>query len=359
VTKNARKLVAGMAAAGGGLILLTTVLFRDEIHDWLFAIRRVRTWGDLLAQRPIRLSDGVIVRLGIEDTRCPQGSGLLLYCLTEGYDPNSRNEITDTLGPLDVLVVEEGANVDGAGLVRDGSVFRPLLEKQAALARLLFAHSIPVPRSGRYRVTLSERGKPLRGVTVKGTDEFTHPWLTLETSQSSVRLPGSTFLSKLVPCEGSTAIPLWLGFQPCVDVDPSRVDAALPLPRLFPDDNTCQLELRREANSLIVTSASQIGFSEKNFAARWWINGMPHVPEAPKSSSGKRRGFRLQRPVEQFRFNLHFAAAPGDLQSGDRVSLQLLYSHQGWSLTDGGEEVFFLFGGQRILLSNRIDLRVP
>jgi hypothetical protein len=32
---------------------------------------------------------GLLVRLGIEDTRCPQGSGVLLYCLTEGYDPSS------------------------------------------------------------------------------------------------------------------------------------------------------------------------------------------------------------------------------------------------------------------------------
>jgi hypothetical protein len=358
VTKNARRLVTGMAAMGGGLMLLTTVLFKDEIHDWLFAIRLVRTWGDLLAQTPIRLSDGVVVRLGIEDTRCPQGSGVLLYCLTEGYDPGSpgigSHHTEDTLGPLEVSVVEEGAVfAQKAEVARSEASLR-----KKTTARLLFARSIPVPRRGSYRVTVSDRGKALRSVTVKRTDEFTHPWLKLETSQTSVRLPGSTFLGKLIPCAGSAATPLWLGSLPCVDLDPSRVDAALPLPRLIPDDSRCQIELRYEANTLIVTSTNQFGFSERHFAARWWVNGMPHVPEAPESSSGRRRNFGLQSPVEQFRFNLHFASAPGNLRSGDRVSLQLLYSGQGWSLTDGGEE-FFFFSENRVLESNRIELTVP
>ena len=162
-----RKLVAGMAAAGGGLMLLTTVLFKDEIHDWLFAIRRVRTWGDLLAQTPIRLSDGVVVRLGIEDTRCPQGSGVLLYCLTEGYDPSSprigSHHTDDGLGPLEVSVVEEGAVLEE----QKSEVAHSVSLWKKTTARLLFARSIPVPRSGRYHVTVSEGGKALRHVTVK------------------------------------------------------------------------------------------------------------------------------------------------------------------------------------------------
>ena len=195
---NPRKLVAGMAAAGGGLILLTTVLFKDEIHDWLFAIRRVRTWGDLLAQKPIRLSDGVVVRLGIEDTRCPQGSGVLLYCLTEGYDPGlsriGSNFTEGGLGPLEVSVVEEG----GVFEAQKAEVELLELLRNKTTARLLFARAIPVPRSGRYHLTVSEHGKALRHVTVKGTDESIHPWLTL-TSRSSVQGRG-LFICNLAPC---------------------------------------------------------------------------------------------------------------------------------------------------------------
>ena len=356
---NPKKLVVGLVAAAAGLTILAAILNRDAIHDWLFAIRRVRTWGDLLAQKPIELSDGVIVRLGIEDTRCPQGSGLLLYCLTEGYDPDSfgihSHHTEGGLGPLEVSVVEEGAILEAQ--TAEKALGSP---RKKTTARLLFARSIPVPRAGKYRVTVSERGKALRCVTVRGTDELTHPLLTLEESgNTSVPRRGS-LRGKILPCQGSAAIPAWRGLSPW-EADP-RIDAAHEFPRLFPDgDARPGLDLRLEGPSLIVTSRSKIRFSSWHFAARWWVNGRPHVSRAPRNrtpSSMVRKG--LGRDVEQCRFELDFNAPGIEVRSGDGVSLQLFYSDQGWSLTDGREGFFLLTSKEhRVLQSNRIDLTIP
>jgi len=68
----------------------------------------------------------------------------------------------------------------------------------------------------------------------------------------------------------------------------------------------------------------------------------------------------LDHDVEQCLFVLDFDAPGGEVRSGDRVSLQLLYSDQGWSLMEGGEEFFLLTSKEhRVLQSNRIELTVP
>ena len=383
-----KTVVATLLAASAAVVVLITVLFKDAIHDWLFAIRRVRTWGDLLAQKPIQLSDGVIVRLGIEDTRCPQGGGVLLYCLTEGYDPDGAMPRSFSirmlpggpsvhssqgagLGPLEVSVLQEGAVEPTTGQASDVEV----LTKKTT-ARLLFARSIPVPRSGKYRVTVSDHGKALQHVTVRGTNEFTHPLLTLEESGNGpmagrLSLRGTTLVdgpaARILPCQGSAAIPAWRGLTPCMEADP-RMDPARELPRLFPDaDGPPEFDLRGAGPSLIVTSRNKIRFSTWNFAARWWVNGLPHVsiaPGNPSRSSLVRKGLilhnELDHDVEQCLFVLDFDAPGGEVRSGDRVSLQLLYSDQGWSLMEGGEEFFLLTSKEhRVLQSNRIELTVP
>src|SRR5688572_7820507 len=176
-----KKLVAGVAIAGGGVILVTTVLFKDEIHDWLFAIRRVRTWGDLLAQKPIHLSDGVVVRLGIEDTRCSQGGGVLLYCLAEGYAPKPTREVgDDSLGPLEVRIDGEGAGSRvRSRFARKGMRMTVGALRQDVLERfsstpLLFVRSILAPRPGKQRIAVFEGLTELGHVTVEGTHETLH-----------------------------------------------------------------------------------------------------------------------------------------------------------------------------------------
>ena len=354
-----KKLVAGVAIAGGGVILVTTLLFKDEIHDWLFAIRRVRTWGDLMAQKPIRLSDGVVVRLGIEDTRCPQGSGVLLYCLTEGYDPSSRREVTDTaIGPLDVEVVEEGAKDDGDDSSLTG-VFDVPLEKGDPAARWLFALTVSVSHSGRYQVTVSERGNALRHVMVEGTQESMQPWITLEVSARPLDVERTASLGRFLPCRGQPALPSRKGFLPYMDSSfRGLVDPARRLPGLLPDAHAPdELDLRKERDSLVVTSKSKLNLNRMNLAARWWINDEPYVPK-------DRSGFSFEnsepRPdMEQFHLEIDFDTSRGEFRSGDRLSLQLMYSDQSWSLTDGREGNFRFSEEHRVLQSNRIEMTVP
>jgi len=351
-----KKLVAGVAIAGGGVILVTTLLFKDEIHDWLFAIRRVRTWGDLMAQKPIRLSDGVVVRLGIEDTRCPHGSGVLLYCLTEGYDPGLRDEVSEAaLGPLEVAVVEEGSDPDEESSSAIG-LFESFSNKGTA-PRWLFARSIHVPRPGRYHVTVTEQGTELRRVTVKGTHESTHPWITLDESPDGLLEQGEHFLGTFIP-GGSAVIPSWPGFVPCMKVDtPIGVDRELP--RLLPDsDAPLELDLRKEKDSLVVTSRSKISLRPWSFAARWWVNGIPQGPRDRSRFSMESHGPRHE--VVRFRLALDLAYSGLNVRPGDQVSLQLMYSDQGWSLTDGGEGFFFFSSEEpRVLPSNRVELTLP
>ena len=356
-------LVAGMAAAGGGLILLTTVLFKDEIRDWLYAIRRVRTWGDLLAQKPIQLSDGAIVRLGIEDTRCAQGSGVLLYCLTEGYDPGSRTEENETsFGPLDVSVVEEGAKPTERFVWQGKRLLD--LGKESASTRWLFVRPILVPRGGRYHVTVSERGNALRHATVEGTGETFHPWLTLERSDKLVTLArvgeGRTGrLREYSPCKGLPAYPAREGSIPLMEASfPGGVDPARRLPGLFPEPLApAELEIRKEEDSFVVISKSRIRPIGNNFAARWWVNGLPRIPQPDERSEILRSG---AVPPDGFQFHLDFDWSGGDVRSGDRLSLQLMYSDRGWSMMDGGEfPAGLLSAEQRIYSSNRIELTVP
>jgi hypothetical protein len=349
--------VVATVAAGGSLILLTTVLFKDEIHDWLFAIRRVRTWGDLLAQKPIRLSDGVVVRLGIEDTRCPQGSGVLLYCLTEGYDPGLRGlESEGELGPLNVSIAMEGGIQEPAASV----VFAP--EDSVTAAAVLFIRSIRIPRSGSYCIKVSERGAGLRGVTVIGTDDPFQPWLTLEeTSPKPIdefMEVEDAYIGTFVPCAGSAAIPSWVGYIPYNQTGSSSIDPTVPLPRLLPDFGARpEIDLKVEANWLIVTSANPICSDRLNFAARWWINGAPR--QVPRTGTGFHNAGGREYEVEQLRFELDFDACAPELRSGDRLSLQLMYSDQSWSLTDGREGYFSFSEQHRVLQSNRIELTVP
>jgi hypothetical protein len=61
----------------------------------------VKTWEELLKQPSLDLGGGVKVRLGIEATRCPRWSGVLLYACTEGYDDMTYRAVNrDRLGPL-------------------------------------------------------------------------------------------------------------------------------------------------------------------------------------------------------------------------------------------------------------------
>src|SRR4051812_358966 len=73
----------------------------------------VKTWEELLKQPVLDLGDGVKVRLGIEATRCPRWSAVLLYAYTEGYDDMAGRMINrDRLGPLWVSVQFGGKSLD-------------------------------------------------------------------------------------------------------------------------------------------------------------------------------------------------------------------------------------------------------
>ena len=66
----------------------------------------MKTFGELAAQPVIDLGDGVKVRVGIESRSISVGSGVMIYCLTEGYEPAMKWEGDDRVGPVRVKVVD-------------------------------------------------------------------------------------------------------------------------------------------------------------------------------------------------------------------------------------------------------------
>lgn len=68
----------------------------ENVHE----IAAVTTRGELFAQPKIDLGKGVRVRLGMEAKECSLGGGVLLYCLTEGYLPDSGWEGESRWGPV-------------------------------------------------------------------------------------------------------------------------------------------------------------------------------------------------------------------------------------------------------------------
>ena len=77
----------------------------------------VSAYGELLKFDPIDLGGGTKVRLGIEAKTFPRWSGVLLYCLAEGYDPPRTYHGPDNrLGPLHASYRLQGSPRSADGL---------------------------------------------------------------------------------------------------------------------------------------------------------------------------------------------------------------------------------------------------
>jgi BlaI family penicillinase repressor len=141
-------------------------------------IQTTKKWQDLLNQPAIQLVRGEAMgdaRLGVEAARGPVGSGILLYCLTTGYERPSRWRKPKRLGPFTVEVRHESENEQ----LIEADVIQVVAEK-APIAKALFRDHITLERAGKYRVTV----RSLDGVTV-GVAELIaeqtdyHPWMPL------------------------------------------------------------------------------------------------------------------------------------------------------------------------------------
>src|SRR5438132_2651863 len=135
------------------------------------SIRVVKTWKELENLPPIELGAGVKIRLGLEAAKVPQWSGVLLYCLTEGYAPASHGAGA-TLGPLCATCQF------GEGKTNESEAKWGRAKKDWSKGSYLFARAIPADRIGIYHVTVTDiQRKVIAKGTVEGTKDFFHPWM--------------------------------------------------------------------------------------------------------------------------------------------------------------------------------------
>src|SRR5262245_61641023 len=85
----------------------------------------VRIWGELLDQKPIKLSTGGEIRLGISTLESTIGTAITLYCLTKDTFDQEGKTPGDVLGPLQVSVKEPGTIRATEAKVQRGATLYP------------------------------------------------------------------------------------------------------------------------------------------------------------------------------------------------------------------------------------------
>jgi hypothetical protein len=370
--------LAGVAILGAALWI-----FKDAILEWPYRIPVVRTWGDLLAQAPIVLEDGPRVRLGIEATRCPQWSGVLLYCLAENYQPRELRT-DDPLGPVGISVVEVGAQPATRDLMswRQTGLIPPRGDSPQ-----LFARTIGIPRAAKHRVEVrSPDGKLLRRVTVRGTRGDFHPWVPLSASRPAKQTRTTSGSGGGDAAAGAgTALPCWDGIEAYPDSEsqegssnPSRL-----LPSLLPRSSEPEIRIQvRDARFLFVGSTEELlpadplvpSNPNEHFLSRWWVNGRPCA--ASRSGLGRggiagpgtpaanaMAGTKTSTSTSAMLvLVLDFDAKRLGAQKGDTIGLQLLFVEQGWDYVDPESASLpppLPAGRARTLLSDRIEFTAP
>jgi hypothetical protein len=162
----------------------------------------VRTWGDLTTQSAIDAGDGVTVRLGISATHAAVNSGVLIYCLADGYNYFEHpNIILAALGPLSVSVQRGKESL----VVPDISPPVMLSYKGWNTVHgctLFFAKSVLIDAPGRYEITIRARSGP----------ELARAAIASSKCQSSL-LTLSARVDKGLPCRASCALSI---LRPCI-----------------------------------------------------------------------------------------------------------------------------------------------
>ncbi len=342
------------------------------------AVAVVKGWADLLAQPVIDLGAGVCVRLGLESATGAAGSGVLLYCLAEGFTPPRSGSGEDWLGPVRISLV-----VDGVRCVRAKSMWsRQVGDRHPVLGLPLYARMISIPMPGSYVIGIEAapaiditNERTLATATIVGVVEADLPWSNLGAPARGTGLLEETAdqaLAKavVIPC-GLTgtfrAIPIWDGMEALSHLpDADQARFRQPLPTLLPTTPDPHLKLSRHDGFLVLDSQVALAFcaGDPSFLARYWINDQPFIPAA---GAGARYGGICFNDVHRVALQCDLDPAALKAKSGDRIGVQILYCPGGWTWSgqDGAEH---LAGPLTLetdpdlppaLLSNRLDFVFP
>lgn len=357
------------------------------------SIKEVKTLADLENVAPLLLKNGAKVRLGVERTQCPVGDGVLLYCLTEGFQPPDEWSRADLMGP--VIVVLRNSREPGLVLKMkaqpvgdDNSEYETFLtlrtgfgwaarqrqERGLDRCKLLFVRSVFVDRAGKLPIQIYEHradtdekdkevGRLLAESTLIGTDQAYHPWMPFDIDYD-VNLDIGDKPEIVMNRSKGIALP-WLPdmratvVKGLVNGKITQWQPKKELPTLIPSKPTGSLNCSIKGD--LVTIDSEIGLQDGvclHFLTRWWVNDKPFVTKQVSVSELEYPlDFnRSDKPVRRFQFRLDLNRKALKAKAGDRIGLQLLYCPD-WDWVDSSRSKIAKGwkGNDWPMLSNRIE----
>jgi hypothetical protein len=337
----------------------------------------VRTWDELLRQKPIRLAAGGEVRVGISAQAAPVGAPPLVYCVTRDAmlpgEVRLEGESCEVLGPLCLMVRRTGDAVGQqlAALARQEDDFGPNWR--------LFALPVAMSRPGEYEAILKViDGPQVASVKLRCKDEPYHAWMLWGQPDErqeilrEKRADGYRNEGYLVSKRGPLVIPVCDGFGPlavlkdkdgAIKADSPEVRGR-PLPSLDPPADDASLTIRLTPGELWVDCPQRLTFegAKDNLLVRWWVNEKPVSADTKPFVMQDSRLSRVEEGPLKLRFEMQFAPARIGAKSGDRVALQVLYTRCGWNPLESEALKAVVHRedpGPLTLLSNRVEWKVP
>lgn len=336
--------------------------------DAAFEIPETRTYGELMKLAPIELGGGVKVRLGIEAKTCPRFSGVLLYCLAEGYEPPETYKGPDIrIGPVFARVWREDGPKTADGMVAE-SRQKPPDEIEYKRCKLLFLLAVTAGKPGKYVVEISRPNGALAARCVVDCQEKPfHPWMPLARDSEPLdalkpAYAGDTVVAHVENRADGIALPRFDPANPLIVEGPNIKHASGdPLPSIFPSvaDAGFKLSLNGKREFVIESDVEFLAARpDWHFLTRWWVNDKPYVPKQLKPY-GDQNGLMVEG--KKLRLRMKFDSGRIGATKGDKIGLQLLHCRNGWELvTDHGiREMHAHDGKAALLMSNRIDFIAP
>lgn len=138
------------------------------------AIGVATTWNELAKQPSIELRKNATARFGVQSLRAPRFSGIMIYCMTEAYDPDDDEDDNsgNRLGPFHIQINDPDPQHNPAVLKQQ--------HEKRDYGRLVFGQIIPLLEIGTYSVELRDKKDAVvASVKIECVDELFHAWTTL------------------------------------------------------------------------------------------------------------------------------------------------------------------------------------
>ena len=148
----------------------------DQVAD-IRGVDVVKTWKELSLQPPVEIRKLASAHFGIQALRAPQYSSVMLYCMTDAYDPADDGDSTAAyrIGPFHLTIKEPGEDEpEKVDLDAEKILHAP---GKRDYGRLLFAYAIPLQKLGTHVVELrNSKDVLVASVKVESVEEPFHAW---------------------------------------------------------------------------------------------------------------------------------------------------------------------------------------